>query len=126
MKSIDSFDLVMQNDNKIGKYLLLPETWQAISTEHKTAAVEIVKKHEGNAWGVDCFRQIFDAICVPLSEIHTLEPAIFLAMEYLSHLTCGYKYVYLNDDGQVDDVDPHIVRVETNGKKENNGLSMML
>ena len=47
-------------------------------------------------------------------------------MEDLSHLTRGYEDVYLNGDGQVDDVDPHILRVETNRNKANDGLSMML
>ena len=47
-------------------------------------------------------------------------------MEDPSHLTRGYEGVYLNDDGQVAAVDPHIVRVETNRKKANDGLSMIL
>ena len=54
MKSSDSFDLVLQNDNNIDKYILLPDTWQEMSTEHKTAAVEILKNHEANLWGIDC------------------------------------------------------------------------
>ena len=71
MQSSDSFDLVLQKDNNIEKCILLLDTCQAMSTEHKTAAVEIVKKHEGNAWGVDCCRHIADTFCVSLSEIHT-------------------------------------------------------
>ena len=55
-----------------------------------------------------------------------MQPAIFIAMEYPSHLTRGYEDVCLNDDGQVADVDPHIVRVENNRKKANDGLSVML
>ena len=126
MQSSDYFDIVLQNDNNIDKYLLLPDTWQAMSTEHKTAAVEIAKKHGGNTCGVDCCRQITDAVCVPLSELHTFQPSIFIEMEDLSHLNRGYGDVYLNDDGQVAGVDPQIVRVETNRNKANNGLSMML
>ena len=47
-------------------------------------------------------------------------------MEDPSHLTRGYEDFYLNNDGQVADVDPQIVRVETNRNKANDGLSMML
>ena len=42
MQSSDSFDIVLQNYNKIDKYLLLPYTWQTMSTEHKTSSVDIV------------------------------------------------------------------------------------
>ena len=126
MQSSDSFDLVLQNDNNIDKYLLLSYTWKAISTEHKTAAVYILKKNEGNAWGFDCCRNIADVVCVTSSKLHTFQPAIFIAMEDLSHLTCGYDAVYLNGNGQVADIDPHMVRVETNRKKSNDGLSMMI
>ena len=111
MQSSDSFYIVLQNNNNIDRYLLLPDTWQEMSTEHKTAAVEILNKHKCNVWGVDCCRMIPDAVCVPLSEIHTLQPAIFLSMVDPSHLTCGYEDVYLNNDGKVADVDPQIVRV---------------
>ena len=97
-----------------------------MSTENKTAALEIVKKHKGNEWGVDCCSQIANAVCVPLFKIHTMQPSIFIAMEDPSHITRGYKDVYLNDDGEVDDVDPQILRVETNREKENDELSMML
>ena len=93
MQSSDFFDLVLQNDNNIDKYLLLPDTWQEMSIEHKTAAMEIVLKHKGNAWGVDCCRHIYDAVCVPFSKLHTFQPAIFLAMEDPSHLTRGYEDV---------------------------------
>ena len=82
-----------------------------MGTEHNRVAVEIFKKHEVNVWGADYCRQIANAVCVTLSELHILQPAIFLAMEDPSHLTCGYEDVYLNNDGQVDDVDPHIVRI---------------
>ena len=85
------------------------------------AAVEIVKKHGGNAWGVECCRQIADAVCVPFSKLHTLQPAIFLAMEDLSTINCGYVDVYLNNDVYLADVDPQIVKVETNRKKANDG-----
>ena len=34
-----SFYLVLYNYNSIDKYLLLPDIWQAMSTEHKTEAV---------------------------------------------------------------------------------------
>ena len=126
MQSSGSFDLVLNNNNTIDKYILLPATGQAMSTEHKTTAVEIVKKHEGNAWGDDSFSKIADAVCVPLSELHTLQPDIFLEMEYSSHINRGYKDVYLNDDGWVDDVYPQISIVETNRKKAKNGLLMMI
>ena len=126
MQSSDSFDLVLQKDNNIEKCILLLDTCQAMSTEHKTAAVEIVKKHEGNAWGDDSFSKIADAVCVPLSELHTLQPDIFLEMEYSSHINRGYKDVYLNDDGWVDDVYPQISIVDTNRKKAKNGLLMMI
>ena len=122
----DSIDLLLQNDNNIDKYLLLPGTWKAMSTEHKTSDVEILKKHEGNAWGDDSFSKIADAVCVPLSELHTLQPDIFLEMEYSSHINRGYKDVYLNDNGWVDDVYPQISIVETNRKKAKNGLLMMI
>ena len=68
----DSIDLLLKNDNNIDKYILMPDTWQAMITEHKTAAVEMVTKHVGNVWGVDCCRKISDAVCVPLSDLHTL------------------------------------------------------
>ena len=106
MQSIDSFDLVMQNENNIDNYLLLADTWQAMSTEHKTVAVDILKKHEGNAWGFDCCRNIYNAVCFTLTELHTLHPAVFISMEDLSYLILGYEDVYLNGDGQVDGVDP--------------------
>ena len=67
MQSSDSFDLVQQNNNNIEKYLLLPDTWQEMSTEHKTTAVDILKKHGGNAWGVECFMKIANTVCVTLS-----------------------------------------------------------
>ena len=90
MQSSDSFDLVLQNNNNIDKYLLLPDTWQGMITEHKTEAVEIVKNHKCNVWGVECCRKISYAVCVTLSNLHTLQPAIFLSMVDPSHLTRGY------------------------------------
>ena len=48
MQSSDYSDIVLQKDNKIDKYLPLPDTWQAMSTENKTAAVDIVKNHKVN------------------------------------------------------------------------------
>ena len=71
--------------------------------------------------GAKCCKKISDAVCVPFSELHTFQPDVFLAMEDPSYLTHGYDDVYLNDYGQVDDVDPQIVRVKTNIKKSNDG-----
>ena len=47
-------------------------------------------------------------------------------MEDPSHISLGYEDVYLNNYSEVDDVDTQIVIVETDRKKANDGLSVML
>ena len=91
MQSSGSFDLVLQNKNNINKYLLLSYTWQGMIIEHKTAAVDILKNHKGNFWGVDYCRKIDDSVSVLFPDLHNFQPGIFLSMEELSHRTRGYE-----------------------------------
>ena len=59
----DSFDVVHQYGN-IDKYSFLPPFWQAMDPEKKQLAVNIVKSHDGNAWGIECVKELMSALKV--------------------------------------------------------------
>lgn len=126
MMAADSFDLAIQNDNDIDEYKLLPALWQAMSPEQKRAAVSIVEKFGNNAWNIDCCAELVKELSVKMSDLTSLQPAIFVAMENPSHLDRGVE-----QDGDLSLAEPRdpegaaiVNAVEANRAKASSGLSM--
>ena len=125
MQAGDGFELVTQNENALDEYRLLPAAWHAMLPVDKKAAVEIVKKFDNNAWGIECCRELMAALKVNLSDITSLQPAIFLAIDNSTHVDRGivYEKPELSEEQAKD---ARIVEVvESNRAKSNSGLSMM-
>ena len=129
MQAADSFDLTKQDSIDIDTYTLTPSWWQAMSSELKTLAVQIVKDAGDNAWGYDCVMRLHQELSVKISEIPALQPCIFLAIENPSHLTRGL----IEEDEEVEEEedDDEVVKgreiieeVEGTRAKANEGLSM--
>jgi hypothetical protein len=89
MTSADSFDLVTQTQ-KLDKYTLLPEFWQAMSKEHKQLAVDIVKKH-GSSWSVACLLELMNNLLVDQKELSSLQTCIWCAIEDPTHIERGME-----------------------------------
>ena len=126
MMAADSFDLITQNDNDINEYKLLPAIWQAMSPEQKRAAVSIVEKFGNNAWNIECCAELVKELSVKMSDLTSLQPAIFVAMENPSHLDRGVEED--DDPSLVEPRDPEgaaiVDAVEANRAKASSGLSM--
>ena len=125
MQAGDGFELVTQNDNALDEYTLLPAAWHAMLPVEKKAAVEIVKKFDNNAWGIECCRELMFALKVNLSDITSLQPDIFLAIYNPTHVDRGivYEKTELSEE-QAEDARIFEV-VESNRAKANSRLSMM-
>ena len=67
-----------------------PELWQAMEPEQKRAAVEIVNKHNG-AWSVDCMKELVDKLTVFLSDLPSIQVAIWHSIENPAGPDCGMK-----------------------------------
>ena len=100
MQASDSFDLVTQDEVDVDLYLLLPALWQAMSTADKTEAVRIVKSYENNAWDIDCCRELASALTVNMSDLQSLQPAIFLAIDDPSHLSREFEDAAIDTQGR--------------------------
>ena len=70
-------------------YTLLPALWQAMTPAEKSLAVTIVQQHDENPWGIDCCRELTQQLKENLSDLKSLQPCIFLAIENPSHLSRG-------------------------------------
>jgi len=117
----DSYDLV-QHYGAVDKYSLLPPFWQAMEPEKKRLAVDIVKKHDGNAWGPDCVKELMSGLSVLITELPALQTCIFCALDDPSHLTRGVE-----EDAALEPVVPQaLVEAEANREKANHGLSMLM
>jgi hypothetical protein len=62
-----------------------------MSPDEKRRAVAIVEEYGGNAWNVDCCRQLSRELSVPMSQLNQLQPCIFLAIEHPGHLDRGIE-----------------------------------
>ena len=125
MQAGDGFELVTQNENVLDEYTLLSYSCHAILPVEKKAAVEIVKIFDNNTWGIECCCELMAALKVNLSDITSLQPAIFLAIDNPTHVDRGivYEKPVLSEE-QAEDA--RIVEVvESNRAKANSGLSMM-
>jgi hypothetical protein len=85
MQAADSFNLVTQSQ-KIDEHTLLPALWQVMPPVDKKTAVAIVQQFSDNAWGLDCCSALITALKIKLSDLTTLQPCIFLAIDNPSHL----------------------------------------
>jgi hypothetical protein len=92
MQAADSFNLITQSQ-EIDEYTLLPALWQAMPPVDKKTAVAIVQRFSDNAWGLDCCSALITALKIKLSDLTTLQPCIFLAIDNPSHLDRGLKEV---------------------------------
>ena len=88
----DGFELVTQNDNALDEYTLLPYASHAMIPVEKKAAFDIVNFFDNNAWGIECCRELMAALKVNLSDIISLQPAIFLAIDNPTHVDRGIVY----------------------------------
>lgn len=126
MMAGDGYDLVSQNDYAFDEYTLLPERWQAMTEEEKTSAVNIVKKYNHNAWGLECCRELMHCLKVRLTDIPTFQPAIFLAIDNPSHLSRGLVNEAPKQTEEQAEAAITIAEVEANRKKANHGLDMLV
>ena len=92
MQAVDSFNLITQSQ-EIDEYTLLPALWQAMPPVDKKTAVDIVQRFSGNDWGLDCCSALITALKIKLSDLTTLQPCIFLAVDNPSHLDRGLEEV---------------------------------
>ena len=126
MQATDSFNLITQSQ-EIYEYTLLPALWQAMPPVDKKTAVAIVRRFSDNAWGLDCCRALIAALKIKMSDLTTLQPCIFLAIDNPSHLDRGLEEVMdrivAGDVATKDQA--AIAAIETIRKKANTGLHMM-
>ena len=92
MQAGDGFELVTQNYNALDEYTMLPAAWHAMLPVEKKAAVEIVKDFDNNAWGIECCCELMADLEVNLSDITSLQHAIFLAIDNPTHVDRGIVY----------------------------------
>jgi hypothetical protein len=121
MMAADSFDLFTQSED-VDEYTLLPTFWQAMPAEEKKAVVAIVHRFKDKMWGAECCRELMTAMNCNLSDLPSLQPCIFLAMDDPSHLDRGLEEVATTmiQAGQTT-----IDAVEANRKKAIDGLKVM-
>ena len=60
-----------------------------MSLAQKQAAVNVVKRFDKNAWNVDCCYELTKAMNVNISDLNSLQPTIFLAIEFPEHIKRG-------------------------------------
>jgi hypothetical protein len=113
---------------EIDEYSLLPAPlWQAMPPVDKKTAVTIVQRFYDNAWGLDCCSALITALKIKLSDLTTLKPCIFLAIDNPSHLDRGLEEVMdrivAGDVATKDQA--AIAAIETIREKANPGLHMM-
>ena len=124
MQASDGYDLFTRDDGNIDLYKLLPILWQTMSTEQKTNAVSTVQKYDGAAWGIDCIRELCKVLSVLPTDLPSLQPSIFLAIEDPSHLTRGYEEDDPPQASADEEGDQIVADVEAARVKANNGLIM--
>jgi hypothetical protein len=126
MQAADSFNLITQSQ-EINEYTLLPALWQAMLPVDKKTAAAIVQGFSDNAWGLDCCSALITALKIKMSDLTTLQPCIFLAINNPSHLDRGLKKVMdrivAGDVATKDQA--AIAAIESIREKANTGLHMM-
>jgi hypothetical protein len=97
-----------------------------LPVDKKTAAA-IVQRFSDNAWGLDCCSALITALKIKMSDLITLQPCNFLAIDNPSHPDRGLKEVM--DQIVAGDVatkdQAAIAAIESIHEKENTGLHMM-
>jgi hypothetical protein len=129
-QAADSFNLITQSQ-EIDEHTLLPALWQAMPPVDKKTAVAIVQRFSDNAWGLDCCSALITALKIKMSDLTTLQPCIFLAIDNPSHLDSvidrGLEEVMdrivAGDVATKDQA--AIAAIETIREKANTGLHMM-
>ena len=121
MMAADSFDLFTQSKD-VDEYTLLPTFWQAMPTEEKKAAVAIVRRFKDEMWGAECCCELMTAMHCNLSDLPSLQPCIFLAMDDPSHLDRGLDEVTAT---MIQAGQSTIDAAESNRKKAIDGLKVM-
>jgi hypothetical protein len=64
-----------------------------MSPVDKKTAATIVQRFTDNAWGLDCCSALITALKIKMSDLTTLQPCIFLAIDNPSHLDRGLEEV---------------------------------
>jgi len=95
-----------------------------MSPVDKKTAATIVQRFTDNAWGLDCCRALITALKIKMSDLTTLQPCIFLAIENPSHLDRGLEEVIDRIDVATKD-QATIAGIESIRKKATTGLHMM-
>ena len=119
MQAANSFDLVTQSNNNLDVYTLLLILWQAMSLAQKQSAVDIVQAFHKNAWDVDCCHALTKALNCNVSDLPTLQPCIFLAMEHPSHIERGIVEQATLTSGIVED---EVAEIESQRVTASSGL----
>ena len=95
--------------------------WQAMEPEQKRAAVEIVNKHNG-AWSVDCMKELVDKLTVSLSDLPSIQVAIWHSIENPVDLDRGMED---EDDSTTSTAkEPEVIALEKERQKGTDNLSM--
>lgn len=122
LQGSDSYDLIQQNMN-VDKYTLLPAMWQAMTPAEKRKAVEVVAKHGGNAWGLECCQELSKELKVPFKDLTVLQPCIFCAIDDPSHLDRGLESSVVKAPSP-EALPTEVVAAEETRKSANDGLTM--
>ncbi len=116
--------IIDSGSQEIDEYTLLPALRQAMSPVDKKTAATIVQCFTDNAWGLDCCSALITALKIKMSDLTTLQPCIFLAIDNPSHLDRGLEEVI--DRIVVATKDrAAIAAIESIRKKATAGLHMM-
>jgi hypothetical protein len=87
----------------------------------KRKAVDIVLKHDKNAWGLACCQELSKELSIPFKDLTVLQPCIFCAIEDPSHIDRGMD----NDDApSPEEVPLEVVAAEATRKSANDGLHL--
>jgi hypothetical protein len=81
-----------KNMNVNKEYTLLPVLWQAMLPAEKWKSVDIVLKHDKNAWGLERCQELLKELSIPFKDLLTvLQPCIFCAIKDPSHVDRGME-----------------------------------
>ena len=87
----------------------------------KKSAVDIIQRYHNNVLNVECCHELTKALQVSMSDLLSLQPAIFLAMEFPQHCERGVIYESTLASNVVKD---EVATIESRHAKANEGMTM--
>ena len=89
MQAGDCFNIMTQSAVDFENYTLLPVILLILNPYDKQKVVVIVKGFDTNSWDLGCCLEFQESLRVTQSDLHFLQPFIFLAVEDPSYLYWG-------------------------------------